>query len=138
MAKKRKKATGFGELLKSQKQPKASNTERSGPIQPPTFLDDDDEENLISMPEEMAAYLNELKARKMGLEEFRQEFGEELDILELRIGSIFLSQTGHYEGQVLAVRSAGEGYPPYLFPMPDADAPVPDEVFDYLASDWPY
>jgi hypothetical protein len=74
----------------------------------------------------------------MRLEEFRQEFGGDLDILELTTGSISSPQTGHYEGQVLAVRTAGEGYPPYMFPMPDADAPVPDEVFDYLASDWPF
>jgi hypothetical protein len=141
MAKKRKKATGFGELPKAQKQPKASNTERSGPVQPPTFLDDD-EENLISMPEEMVAYLNELKARKMGLEEFRQEFGEELDILELSEGSMTTHSVGSapstYEGQVLAIRYRGKTGPAEMFPMPEASGPVPDDTFDYLASFRPY
>jgi len=141
MAKKRNKSTGFGELLKSQKQPKPFNTKSSGRIQPPAFLDNDDE-NLVSMPEETVAYLNELKARKMGLEEFRQEFGQDLDIIEISEGTITSdtldSEASTYKGQVLAVRYGGKSGPAEMFPMPNASGPVPDDVFDYLASFWDY
>lgn len=130
MAKKQKKS-GFGKLLKSQNLSVTSK-------EPNTILPSMDfmEEGTVQMDSEATAYLAELKARKMSFEEFRVEFGNDLDILELTTGYINSSETGHYKGQVLAVRYSGKTGPAELFTMPDSGGPVPGDVFDYLASFW--
>lgn len=132
--KKKNQFKGFGQPP----QPKKQKAE------PPSlvFPDWDDEEEEIELTPEQQRYLDEMKARNLTLEEFKQEFSGELDTIEITEGYI-RSYEGdrvvEYEGKTLAVRQRGYSGPADLIPFPNADdptSPVPPEVYDTILWYW--
>lgn len=84
-----------------------------------------------------------LKSEKMTLQQFRESFSQELDLIEIypdvEITLVSSGKQWQYRGPALAVRAIGKHGHANCFPFPDAnqpDAPIPPEVFDYLARFW--
>ena len=126
MVKKSKKPKGFGVTSHSDKSSQVPS--RQGLTHKISAIE--------SLSEGLDAHVAALKARKMDLETFRSEFQNDFELIELQTGSYYSSETGDYTGQLLAVRYQNESGPPEVYPMPDASAAVPDDVFDYLSSYW--
>ena len=90
--------------------------------------------------EEATGIYAEMKQKGMTLDEFRERFSEELEVI--KVGQIEVASGGvdiktpRYEGLGLIIRHQLEK-DFEMFPFPDAEDPkarVPSEVFDYLSS----
>ncbi|MEA5575930.1 hypothetical protein [Anabaena sp. UHCC 0451] len=102
-------------------------------------VEDSEESSFYDSRPELLTYINELKAVKMTLQQFRDKFADQMDIIEIEPNVIIQSWEMNYQGKGLAVSYRGYSGPPELFPFPDAenpDAPIPPDVCDYLASFW--